>query len=270
MATSLVSRALMASAIAGLATVASAATITSGTASYTYNEPWSSSTSGNGAFITGTCVSDQLFKNTWYYRSSVSANSQLFSFPVTPASEVVSGNTATITYNDQGTGVAGVARFNAVFTVTIVQVASGQARIDTRLRITNNSNTQQTFQFLNLVDLDLLGGTNAISRTGDTAIYTAGANTGRHTGYDFSFATIGSGTNVQTAVNGSANLNNGTASGGGSSTDRADAFQWTRTLAVGASTDIYTSIAINTATVPAPGTLAMLALGGLVAGRRRR
>ncbi|MBL8887868.1 MAG: PEP-CTERM sorting domain-containing protein [Phycisphaerales bacterium] len=247
-----------------------AGTITSGTASYSWVGAWSSSTSGNGTFVTGTGISDQLFKNTWYYRSSVSLSSQLFSFPVTPASEVVSGDTATITYNDQGTGTAGVARFNAVFTVKIVQVAEGQARIDTRLRITNNSNTQQTFQFLNLVDLDLLGGTNAISRTGDTAIYTAGANTGRHTGFDFSFATIGSGTNVQTAVNGSANLNNGTASGGGTSTDRADAFQWTRTLGVGASTDIYSSFAINTATVPAPGTFAMLALGGLVAGRRRR
>ncbi|MFO0858959.1 MAG: MYXO-CTERM sorting domain-containing protein [Phycisphaerales bacterium] len=39
---------------------------------------------------------------------------------------------------------------------------------------------------------------------------------------------------------------------------------------MGESTDIYTSIAISTATVPTPGALALLGLGGLVAGRRRR
>lgn len=274
MATSLVSRALMASAIAGLATVASAATITSGTASYTYNEPWSSSTFGNGAFIPGTGVSDQLFKNTWYYRTPNNNQNRLFSSLDTPT-QSVSGDTALITYTNAGPGAAGFERFNAQFRVKITQTGAAAARVDTKLTFSNASTATRTFNVFNLVDLDVgttladtigmePGSSNQIAKYTDTT-----SNVGYHAGYASTAYNIGPASAVQSQIgSGSANLSSTTLAGTG--TDKGSAFQWTFTLAAGQSLDIYSSFSINTLPVPTPGSLALLSMGGLVAARRRR
>jgi hypothetical protein len=264
----------MASAIAGLASVASAATITSGTASYQFIDPWSSSTSGNGAFITGTGVTDQLFKNTWYYRTPNNNQNRFFSSLDTPT-QSVSGDTALITYTNAGPGVAGFERFNAQFRVKITQTGAAAARVDTKLTFSNASTATRTFQIFNLVDLDLqtAAGDGIAMEPGSSnqiAKYTDSSGTvGYHAGYASNAYNIGPASSVQSQIGtGSGNLSSTTLAG--ASTDKGSAFQWTVTLAAGQSIDIYSSFSINTLPVPTPGSLALLGMGGLVAARRRR
>lgn len=262
---------LAVAAFAATAGTALAATISTGTASYTWIDPWSGSTTGNGTFITGSGISDQLFKNTWYYRTQGNNQNRVFSSIDSPTVST-SGDTATISYSNAGPGVAGLERFNAVFTVKIVQVASGQARVDTRLRFTASAaNTStRTYQIFNLVDLDLIGGSNAIAIQpgNELARYSTSSNVGWHAGYGATRWTTGSGSNVQSAIG--SGSNNLSSSALATTADVASAFQWTLTLAPGQSADIYASFAINTNAVPAPGSLVLAGLGGLLAARRRR
>lgn len=261
--------------IAGAGVASAAGTITSGTASYNSVGTWSSTTSGNGTFITGTGISDQLFKNTWYYRTPSNNQNRFFSSLDTPT-EVWSGNTATITYTNAGPGAAGVERFNAVFTLTITQTGAGAARVDTKLVFTNTNSTAKTYQVFNLVDMDLnatatndtismlAGSGNQIAKSTDASA----SNIGYHAGYGATRYYAGLATGAQSAIgSGSSNLGN---VAGPSTGDVGSAFQWELALGAGQSATIYASFAINTNPVPTPGAAALLGLAGVVAGRRRR
>ena len=77
---------------------------------------------------------------------------------------------------------------------------------------------------------------------------------------------VGSSSPLRTKVSsGAANLNN-TATFTG---DCASAMQWTLTLQPGESRVIYSGIGFNAEALPEPASLSLLALGGLLAMRRR-
>lgn len=260
-----------------LATGANAAiNISNNGSTYSTFAAWSSAASGDGTFTTSGGPGDQLFKNSWYVRTQFNNTNRLFSSLDTPAESSV-GNTATITYpNNSGPGSNGTERWNAQFRVTIEGLGTNSARVNTVLTFSaaaNNSGTR-TYQLFNLVDFDL----NATA-VNDAVAYNSGlsafryteaanGNYAEHAGYGATQVQTSSGSSLRTLLNsGSGNLN-GTQNA--AAADNASAFQWTLTLAPGETRTIYASFAINAATVPAPGALALIGLGGLVAGRRRR
>lgn len=274
-------------ALAAGAAVASSAfgagTITAGTSQYdTFafgaTTAWNNSqTGGDGNLrLTGATGTDHLSKNAWYYRTAQSNQNRVFFNSLVPTTggnvtESASGDTHTQKINNASDN--GIDNFSALFTNKIFNMGTNTALVYTTLTIKNNASTSRTLQIFNLVDFDLLG-----IATGDTVQYDAAqqANkftdtgiTGWHKGFNATGREAGlSSTLRNTRLNlGSANLNGAS---GPTTGDVASAFQWTITLAAGESTTIAAAFSLNTLAIPAPGSLALIGLGGLVAGRRRR
>lgn len=255
-------------------TVLAGGTLTDGDASFTMlGNPVFSTNLPESNLLTDLGGIDNLAKFTWYYRTPANGQNSYFSKLDNP-SESYSGNTASIQYTNAGPGVAGQERFNATFRIQLLDGANpGQATVKTTLVFQNNSQGRNTFQVFNLLDLDLGG---IASAGDDTLKYNAGESRIRFT--DKNTAAYGDfvGVNatrfemadqfaLRNKLDGGLNnlsndLNDYTGNGAG-------AFQWTLDLAAGESATIesYFTIAI-----PTPGSLAVLGLGGLVAGRRRR
>lgn len=267
---------LAALAATGSFALAGGTITSSGGAKYIGVGTFASSTFGDGTFNTVGSTVDQLFKNSWYYRSNTT--NRQFSSLVSPT-ETWSGNTATIRWTDNGDGPTGGNRFDAVLTMVIDDAGNGTGRVTSTMVFTARSqNTStRTFSIFNLVDLDLLGG-SPNSSTDDT--YTNAGNftinvteaststTGQIRAVAATNWEINSGLNLRNKLNsGSSNLSNLSSSFTG---DGAAAFQWTAALAPGASLTLTSSFAINMNAIPTPGAAALLGLAGLVAGRRRR
>ncbi len=260
----------------GLTASAGVITASGGTATYEHTEfgtIWNTSIGQHNFRPGGGTTTDHLYSNLWTYRTQANNTNTLFGF-FTPNTLSDSGNTLTATWLDTGPGVTGNARFDANFSVKVEQGAnSTQARVNTVLVITARASNTATrnFSIFNVVDFDLgataandtatLGNSNQTFSWNDAV---AGV-TGQHSGYGASRYESGSGLRSKIS-SGSSNL----ASTVGSATDLGSGFQWDLTLAPGQSVTIYASFAVNMATVPTPGALALLGVGGLVAGRRRR
>lgn len=267
---------LAALAATGSIALAGGTITSSGGAKYIGVGTFASASTGDGTFNTVGSTVDQLFKNSWYYRSNTT--NRQFSSLVSPT-EVWSGNTATITWTDNGDGATGGNRFDAVLTMVIDDAGNGTGRVTSTMVFTARSqNTStRTFSIFNLVDLDLLGGSPNPSLD-DTYTYAGGgivnvtegstSNTGQVRGVGATNWEINSGLNLRNKLNsGSSNLANTSSTFTG---DGAAAFQWTVSLAPGASTTVVSSFAINMQALPTPGATALLGLAGLIAGRRRR
>lgn len=270
-----------AAALAATTTSAALAggTITDGNASLQYvGSPIWGGTSGNGTLLTDVGASDQLFKDLWTYRTQNNNTNRVFSSLDTPTESYV-GNTATINYVNAGPGTAGTERFNANFRIRIFDGANpGEVQVSTRLTFTASAaNTAaRTYNIFHLIDLDL--GASALSdsvsvlnnsevrlQQSDGAIF-AQAN-----GVGAARYQMGTGSSLTSAVtSGSTNLSTlaGATQSSPAAGDNAMAFQWTFTLNPGESFIIESSYTRNL-TVPAPGAMALLALG-LGAGIRRR
>jgi hypothetical protein len=230
-------------------------TITNGTATLQFvGNPIFSAPNGD-ANLTFPGVLDQQSRYTWYYRTAVGTNN-IFSALDTPV-ESYSGNTATITYTNAGPGVAGVARFDAKFTITLNSSASGVCVVNTTLVFTASaSNTStQTFSLFHIIGFDLAangqpdvyhvinssGVSGSISDTGSSNfVQFRGDNATR---YEFN---LGSTLNSEAG----SGLNNfatgaGTTASDFSSSIGGAGMQFTRTLAPGQSATITTSYALN-------------------------
>jgi PEP-CTERM motif len=278
-------------------------TISSGTTFLSFTgTPMSTGTGNAGLFFgsTSAFATDELVRYGWAYNQGVGTQNRPFSSLDTPT-QSYAGNVATFTWNNAGAGTSGFARWNAVLTVTLTQLAPtpggnapGQARVDSQLLfISNAANTGAiAFNLFHELDLDIIG-TNANAGPGDTysVIATDGSSTAGRAfdpsgsnfaefdaanaaRYEFNTGSALRTKLGSTSGTGSGNLTTlaGTTAANWASTDGAVAFQWQPTLAPGQSVLVSTSFTINTP-VPEPGTWAMLLAGLAVVGRlaaRRR
>lgn len=254
---------------------ATAGTITSGNASFTLvGPPVFASTFGDANLTTDPGALDQVFKYAWYYRSANNNQNRLFSSLDTP-SETYVGDTATIRYSNAGPGGAGIERFNADFTIRLVDgVNPGESRVVSELKFTNINSIPISYQIFNLVDLDLSGtpgdDITTISVPADArARFTEGGsgNFGEVLGVDADAYQVGAGSTLRTLLgSGAGNLNN---SAGPFNGDGAAAFQWSLTLQPGETATIYAGFALNQTAIPEPASAALLAVAALCAVRRR-
>lgn len=197
-------------------------------------------------------------------------------------------NTGTINWGD--VFETNRSRIDAGITYTLTDgAAANQAVMRADAKFTNRAATTETYDFFNLVDSQILGvgaGGNdgiAASVSGSASTLTF-SDTALGGSYALNFIGIGvtnweanSSTNINTKVFSGANNANQSFAGTGGSTagvvvgagpDYFGGFQWRVTLAPGASVTLTSYIGVNS--VPAPGAMALLGLGGLVVGRRRR
>jgi hypothetical protein len=260
--------------------------------------------SGNANLLFGSSSAfgtDQLFRTGWAYNQGPATSNRPFSTLDTPT-QSYSGNVATLTWANAGAGTAGFARWDAVMTITLTEIAPspggsvpGRARVDTALSFKSSSGNAGSIAFnvFNDLDLDIIG-SGVGNALGDTyrvldasagsgisgrAFDSSGSNYAEFIGagaqrYEFNTGsalrtklgiTSGAGSGALTAAA-------GTAVSDWASTDGAVAFQWTRTLAPGESFSINTSYTINSP-IPEPATSALLGVGAVwlaMAVRRRR
>lgn len=259
-----------------------------------------SSSSGNanlwfgGATFNGT---DMLSMIGWAYSQGPSTSTRPFSSLDTPTATYI-GDTATFTWANAGAGSAGVARFDAVMSVKLSQIAAGAANLPGAAVVTTNlsfkanaSNAAAVpFSVYHHLNMDIFG-TN-VNAGPDDVYAVMDSNEIRIRAFDSTSAThysdiqalgaqryeLNTGTNLRTKLGlqtGSAGFQNlnilaGTSVANFSSTDGSAAFQWSQSLAPGASTSIQSSFTVN-APVPEPATYALLALGLVsVIGAARR
>lgn len=180
-------------------------------------------------------------------------------------------------------------RVDASITYTLTDGGSAnQALMKADAKFTNRAATTETYDFFNLVDSQILGigaGSNdavaaSVSGTASTLTF---SDTVSGNLYALNFIGVGvtnweanSSANINTKVfSGNNNANTSLIGAGGSTAgvvvgtgDLFGGFQWRVTLAPGASVTLTSYIGVNS--VPAPGAVALLGLGGLMAGRRRR
>jgi hypothetical protein len=284
-------------AVAGLAGVASAQWTaparSDGDASYTNSMPTSQTTSAASAtadFRTaGLTSSDHLFSNWWWTRAGGDTREFALASPT---------GSAAVTRTDFGTNAvqySGIQPYltgaNAAlrFTLTITTLdldgpGGNRGSVTSTLSVTNTGSAAiGGVNLFNYVDyfftgedgsdridaLDAGVGVNArfgrVTDVADTQGFPALWHLGvGATGYGFgAFSAVG-GQVGDTGIDNFADFNNATAATGG---DISGVMQWNFGDVGAGETRSATAIL---AVVPTPGTLALLGLGGLVAGRRNR
>jgi len=218
------------------------------------------SVSGGNFRLNGAAGTDHLFENWWWYRVN-GVDTREFAFN-SASGTVVAGNTATTTWPALGGGL-----FRAALTYTAQDLGVNAGYVTETLVLTSTASTPLSLNLFNYTDYDVnatsgtdnaIGGIPVISVTdGPWTINFEGLGA---TNYQVTgFSTLRS-LLTNTAVN---DLNNtGLPFGPG---DFTGAFQWVVTLQPGDSITLVERLGI-----PAPGALALVGLGGLVAARRRR
>lgn len=247
-----------------------------------------------GATFNGT---DMLSMVNWSYNQGGVTSTRPFSSLDTPVATYI-GDTATFTWTNAGAGSAGVARFDAVMTMKLTQLAPGATNVPGAAIVTTNLNFKANagnaaavpFTIYHHVNLDIFG-TN-VNAAPDDVYAVLDSNEIRLRAFDSTSAAyygemqalgaqryeLNTGTNLRTKLGiatGTAGFQNlstlaGTSVANFASTDGSAAFQWGQSLAPGQSIDIQTSFTVN-APVPEPTTFTLLALGLLaVVGLARR
>lgn len=214
---------------------------------------------GDSTLFTDATFIDESYKYSWYYRTTGNNTNRLFSSLNTPT-ESYRENEATFVWINAGPGPEGQERFDAKLIVRLHDgPAPHQVRVEHTLEFKSHSNTTQTFQVFNLVDMDIEASpsndsaqiadvSRVLARQKDTSTnaYSEIVGTGA-TRFD-----VGTGTALRNKLNsGSANLSNASGPVNG---DAAAAFQWTLTLAPGETRVIRGGFTINM-TGPCPADL---------------
>ena len=280
-------------------------TITSGTTSLQFvGTPFTTGTGNANLFFGSTSAfgTDQLFRYGWAYNQGVGTSTRPFSTLDTPG-QGYSGNVATLTWGGAGAGVAGFARWDAVLTITLTEIAPtlvstqpGSARVDSVLRFTASAGNAAAINF-NLfhdLDFDIIGTAannaandvyrivDATSATGiaGRAFDTTSSNYAEFIGAGAQRYEFNTGAALRTklgSTSGTGTGNLATPAGTGvadwASTDGAVAFQWSPTLSAGQSVTISTSYTMNAAVaaIPEPSSWALMAVGVLaLTGLARR
>lgn len=237
-------------------------TIVGGTAVFTMiGSPIFRGASGDATFITDQGSIDQLYKYTWYYRTPLTNQNAPMSQVDTPT-EAYNGDTALISWTNAGPGPSGSERFDAQLMVHVIDSSTpGQGAVIHAMTVRNASESTRTFQFFNLIDLDV-GGTplDDTCEAGDI-LPTTGARivfrdpSGKMAecfGQDASRWEVGPGSVLRARLSsGAQNLSNASEPFTG---DGAAAFQWTVTLAPGEIRTFFGGFAVEQP-VPCPADL---------------
>ena len=241
------------------ALLAGAGTIVNGDAAITFiGGPAFSLPTGDGTLITDSGSVDQLYKYCWYYRTPANNQNSVMSKVDVPT-EVYSGDTGYFEWNDAGPGATGGEHFDAQLTVHIEDRGiPGHTVATHRMWVRNASTTTKTFQFFNLIDLDLSGtplddtseGIDFSTASGArVAVSEPSGRTAECFGLAATRWEVGSGSSLRAKLSsGSQNLSNASEPFTG---DGAIAFQWTLTLAPGETRLLYGGFAIDES-VPCP------------------
>jgi hypothetical protein len=250
---------------------------------------------------TGAFGTDELYRYGWAYNQGVGTSNRPFSTLDTPVQSYV-GNVATMTWTNAGAGTTGFARWDAVLTITLTEIAPsgsssqpGQARVDSVLTFTSNAGNSGNINFsvFHELDLDIIGtaASNAANDTyrvldssaatgiKGTVFDSTGSNYAEFVGNGATRYEFNTGTSLRTKLgdvsgtgSGSLATAAGTSVADWASTDGAVAFQWTQSLAPGQSVALSTSFTINAplAPVPEPAGWALLLAGSALLGWRAR
>lgn len=269
-------------ALLAIASAASAQTITAGNARFIFN---SSTTVGSADLRTNAGTgNDGVFQNWWWFRVGAAAAETRFPWSTAGGNGVV-GPADTLTKSMPGLGSGA---FDAVMKYVITDPdgagANNTANIVATMQITNTSGAPLTLAVFNYVDLDIPSVTSA---SGDSVAFAPqgsdGPNDRRMQVTDPAFpGQFGQfyGQNVSrfqaiafTSIPGQ--LDNGTLTNlpntGVPTTnfDMTGAYQWDLVIPAGGSATLLEAFSLNTIAVPEPATMALLALGGFLARRRR-
>ncbi|MFN7021488.1 MAG: hypothetical protein ACK4WH_09195 [Phycisphaerales bacterium] len=230
--------------------------------------------SGSGSTVTG----DYLFQNWWWYRSA--GDTREFALSNQTSGIQISPNTVALVYDEPvgGDPTAPGLRFSLVYTLN--QISPTQAAVTINWNIENRSQQNQPVSFFSYSDSDI----GSASDDSGSYFTTPGLNYHRNdasTSNTADFFTVAADLRLNDAwqagngfgssrfgLSNSAvdNLTDATSPFVG---DWAGAFQWNLTIPAGESLGGRVTKGYNYV-IPAPGAFALLGLGGLVAGRRRR
>jgi uncharacterized protein (TIGR03382 family) len=294
--------------IAGLASSAlaqnSGAALTDGNAFYdvtatgvagtipTTAEPTGTATQVQSNFRMGptNTSQDQLYANWWWYRINGTSTRELGIRQTTGTAVKSSLGANHVRY--QITPATGLL-FTMDFTLTDQDGAgTNAANIYMVTTFTNNTGQAVDMTLINMADLFLFGadaadrlrtatvGTDRNLLISDSGAGAAANATMMFTGYGASGYGIGtfsgiSGQVTDTGIDNFADVNSGAPIEPAAGTDISAVMQFNLgSVAPGASASAYSAIAVHlngtAQTIPTPGSIALLALGGLVAVRRRR
>lgn len=206
---------------------------------------------------------DHSFQSWWWYRVDGDTRESAFNDSGGGATQSVGpGNRMIMTQN--------YANFRSNMDWEVVSTGSATGFLRSTLTITNTSSSRITINLFNYLDIDLNG-----SAPDDRAFQTAPNqvrivdSTGPYiASYEASgagFRQFGSFPDVRDALTNNTvdDLFGGLPFGPGNFTG---AFQWAITVDPGFSRSVIATVSL----VPGPGALALVGLGGLIAGRRRR
>jgi len=218
-----------------------------------------SGTSGANFRVTGAAGTDHLFQNTWFYRVD-GVDAREFAFNNQSGLTVVAGNTATQNFV--------FPNFSAALTYRVSDTGLNEGFCEQLLVVTNTTSAPISLALYNYADFDmnataatdsavLAGPDNiAISDAGITANFIGVAANAYNVG-GFGAARLGlNDADIDSFSN------TGLPFGPG---DFTGAWQWNLQIGVGQSGTLRELLVI-----PAPGAASLLALGGLLAARRRR
>lgn len=296
-------------AVAGLASSALAqntgAALTDGNAFYDVTSTGAAGTIPTTAEPTGTSVQvqanfrmgptntsqDQLYANWWWYRVNGVSTRELAIRQTTGTAVKSSSGPNHVHYDI--TPAAGLL-FGLDFTLTDQDGAgTNAANIFMNVTVTNTTGASADISLFNMADLFLFGAdagdrlrTATVDGNGNRSLLVsdstvaAAAATMMFTGYGAAGYGIGtfsgiSGQISDTGIDNFADLNSGAPIEPAAGADISAIMQFNLgVIPNGGSASASAAIAVNlngtAQTIPAPGALALLGLGGLVAGRRRR
>jgi|GEM_PF-4793720 len=270
-------------ASAALAQSGSGVTLTAGTVTFKQAD-WQTTPTATAAAILpsptpqnftisdlGPSGSNQMGGNMWFYRTSSFGRARNFN---NATNKTTTANTASWDFNIDGL-------ISAKLSMAVTQPAAGQGKLVQTMTLTNVSGADITFQLYNFAKFHAfvpaanavsgsatrIQGTNTPSSVG--SLVTASLeSTGPIASNRFQMDPTSTSTGVLNSIINTNNYNlNNAISGNVNSQNPMGALQWQNLfIANGDTITVQTTFLV----VPAPTSLALLGLGGLVAGRRRR
>lgn len=229
--------------------------------------------------FTGAATGNQTYESWWFYR--VSGDFQETAFG-TPDSESYVGAVGGLGWSDP----TGAGLFSASLGFEAIDNGTDAGNLFQNMRIVNTSASSLTIDIFYYADLEVGGGSSgdsAVLGTGVSGIVvdvTDGADTAPIAGYEadaFAVSTWGRGSSVLRQLTNGSETNFGNTGLPFASGDITVGFQWSRTLAAGATEDFLTQFGSNSplldpsvTVVPEPNTALLLGIGLVALARRSR